>query len=333
MKDTFKALVVREEEGQVQCKVEEVSQEFLSPGHVLVKVAYSSVNYKDMLAVQTKGGVIRSYPMIPGIDFSGWVVSDSSGSYDQGDRVLLTGFDVGMTHTGGFAEYAQVPKEWLVPCPKDLGLKEAMIMGTAGFTAALSIAELEAKGMAEDKDKAILVTGATGGVASIGIQLLKASGYKNIHALTRKSSQVKTLENLGANCVHLAEDLIPEKPRLLAKQVFHYVLDVVGGSVASGLLPQIHYGGAMSMCGNAAGISLSTSVMPFILRGISLLGVDSVNYPMKNRYAIWDRFSKDWHIMDQSMIKEISLDQLSEAFSQLKQGSHVGRYIVKITEE
>jgi putative YhdH/YhfP family quinone oxidoreductase len=330
MKDQFKAVVVREEEGQVTHAVENINESMLAEGDVVIKVAYSSVNYKDMLAVQTKGGVIRNYPMIPGIDLSGTVVSSENSKFTVGQEVLVTGFQTGMTHTGGYSEYVRIPSEWVVALPKGLSLRDCMVIGTAGFTAALSIMTLESKGMSADKDQDILVTGAAGGVGSVAIQLLKASGYKNIIGLARVEGEIEKIKSLGATDVLLAEDVIPEKPKVLGSQKFHYVLDVVGDYVASGLLPQIHYGGSMSMCGNAAGIKFNATVMPFILRGVSILGVDSVSYPIENRDAIWERFAGEWHVMSEAIVTEVDLDGLSQVFDNIKAGKHVGRHVVKM---
>ncbi len=327
---SFKAIVVRENDGEVSYAVEQITENELSPGEVLIKVAYSSVNYKDMLAVKQNGGVIRNYPMIPGIDLSGTVVSSSVPAFKEGQEVLVTGFETGMSHTGGFSEYARIPSNWIVPLPTGLSQKEAMVIGTAGFTAALSIMRLEKMGMNPKNNPEILVTGASGGVGSIAVQLLSKSGYTKINALAREESEKEHLFSLGATNVVLAKDVIPEKPKVLGGQKFHYVLDVVGGAVASGLIPQIYYGGSISMCGNAGGIALSTTVMPFILRGVNVLGIDSVNFPSEEREEIWTRFAGVWHIMAQSLVTEVSLNELPQTFEKMKTGSHVGRHIVKI---
>jgi len=330
MDNNFRAVVVREEDGIVSHAIENITTEMLSEGDVLIKVAYSSVNYKDMLAVQTKGGVIRNYPMIPGIDLSGTVVSSENGKFKVGQEVLVTGFQTGMTHTGGFSEYVRIPSEWVVALPKGLSHRDAMVIGTAGFTAALSIMTLESKGMSPDKDQEILVTGASGGVGSVAVQLLKESGYKNVHALAREESETEQLLSIGASSVILASDILPEKPKVLDRQKFHYVLDVVGGDVASGLLPQIYYGGSMSMCGNAGGIKIGTTVMPFILRGVSVLGVDSVSFPIEERDAIWERFAGEWHIMSEALVKDIVMEELSGVFESVKAGTHTGRHVLKM---
>ncbi|MGG4470711.1 alcohol dehydrogenase catalytic domain-containing protein, partial [Paenibacillus alvei] len=199
--NTFKAIVVKEKQEQVIFGLENIDLDSLSDGEVLIKVAYSSINYKDMLAVQKNGGVIRKYPMIPGIDLSGTIVHTPDNRFTEGQKVIVTGFDMGMSHTGGFAEYARVPAGWIVPLPEKSTLKDAMVFGTAGFTAALSIFALEEKGMDRNNNPKILVTGSTGGVGSIAIQILSKIGYKNISALVRKESQTEVAKSLGATNV------------------------------------------------------------------------------------------------------------------------------------
>lgn len=330
--DLFKAVVVKEVQGEVKYGVEHISISELSKGEILIKVAYSSINYKDSLAVQSSGGVISKYPMIAGIDLSGIVVSSSTDKFKAGQHVLVTGFEMGMTHTGGFSEYARIPAEWVVPLPQGLSLKDSMIIGTAGFTAGLSVLALEKMGMDSKKDASILVTGATGGVGSLALQILKKSGYTNVTALTRKRDQTKLLINLGANNVVTLEDIEPDKPRLLGKQKYHYVLDTVGGELISTLIPQIYYGGSISICGNAGGIKFSTTVLPFILRGINLLGIDSVNYPIEKRHEIWSKFGQEWNIASNAVTNKVTLEQLSIVFNSLQKGTHLGRTIVEINE-
>lgn len=325
----FKALRVSEHDGEIVHQIETVTREDLHDGDVLVKVHYSSLNYKDMLAVQAKGGVIRSYPMIPGIDFAGVVEESSSDQFKEGQEVIVTGFGTGVSHTGGLAEYAQVPSEWIVPLPQGLSLKDSMVIGTAGFTTALSIEKLEQAGLKGHKDARILVTGSTGGVGSIALQMLKKAGYQNVSALVRKDYQVEVAEKLGADQVLFPDD-IPAKARGLAKQAFDYVLDTVGGEVASMLIPQIQYGGAISMCGNAGGVNIDSSVFPFILRGVSLLGVDSVQVPIEDRPALWQRISQEWNVANTQLSQTISLDQVPESLEKLKAGQHLGRTIVEM---
>ena len=326
--DTFKAIVVKEQQDQVIYGLEDVHMDALSEGEVLIKVAYSSINYKDMLAVQKNSGVIRNYPMIPGIDLSGTVVSSTDSRYTEGQKVLVTGFGTGVSHTGGFAEYARIPGDWIVPLPNNLTLKDAMVFGTAGFTASLSIIALEKKGLDVNNDARILVTGSTGGVGSVALQILSKIGYKNIAALVRKDYQVEVAKSLGATEIFFAHEL-GELNKPLNKQNFDFVLDTVGGDIASVLIPQISYGGSMSMCGNAGGIKISSTVLPFILRGISLLGIDSVNVPIEDRPAVWEKIANDWNISQTTLINEISLEEVPQTIEAIKNGQHVGRTIVK----
>lgn len=326
--DSFKAILVTEKNDQVSYDLQNVSVNDLSEGEVLIKVAYSSINYKDMLAVQKNGGVIRNYPMIPGIDLSGTIVHTTDHRFEEGQQVIVTGFAMGMRHTGGFSEYVRVPADWIVPLPNNLTLKEAMIFGTAGFTAALSIMALQESGMNTKNQPHILVTGSTGGVGSIAIQLLSKIGYKNIHALVRKDHQVDIAKSLGATDVIFANEL-GELKKPLNKQKYDFVLDTVGGDVASVIIPQISYGGSMSMCGNAGGIKLTTTVLPFILRGINLLGIDSVNVPINKRKVIWNEIANEWNIAQTTLVNEITLDTLPETIEAIKNGQHLGRTIIK----
>lgn len=326
--DQFKAIIVKEEQDQVIYGLEDVNLDSLSDGEVLIKVSYSSINYKDMLAVQKNGGVIRNYPLIPGIDLSGTIVHSTDNRYTEGQKVIVTGFAMGMSHTGGFAEYARVSGDWIVPLPDNLSLKDAMVFGTAGFTAALSIMALEEKGMDVNKNPRILVTGSTGGVGSIAVQILSKIGYKNIAALVRKEHQIDVAKSLGATDVIFANEL-GELNKPLNKQKFDFVVDTVGGEIASVIIPQISYGGSMSMCGNAGGIKLTSTVQPFILRGINLLGIDSVNVPIKNRGYIWDKIANEWNIAQTSLISEISLEEVPQAIEAVKNGQHLGRTIIK----
>ncbi|MFX0111561.1 YhdH/YhfP family quinone oxidoreductase [Bacillus pumilus] len=326
--DSFKAILVTEKNDQVSYDLQNVSVNDLSEGEVLIKVAYSSINYKDMLAVQKNGGVIRHYPMIPGIDLSGTIVHTTDNRFVEGQQVIVTGFAMGMSHTGGFSEYARVPADWIVPLPNNLTLKEAMIFGTAGFTAALSIMALQENGMSTKNQPNILVTGSTGGVGSIAIQLLSKIRYKHIFALVRKDNQVDIAKSLGATDVIFANEL-GELKKPLNKQKFDFVLDTVGGDVASVIIPQISYGGSMSMCGNAGGIKLTTTVLPFILRGINLLGIDSVNVPINKRKVIWNEIANEWNISQTTLVNEITLDTLPEKIEAIKNGQHLGRTIIK----
>lgn len=324
----FQALVIRKEDNLVQYEIEQIDLGQLSNGEVLIKVDYSSINYKDMLAIQQDGGVIRDHPMIPGIDLSGTIVATEGSTFKLGEEVIVTGFSLGMSHTGGFAEYARVPEEWIIARPNNLSLKDAMVFGTAGLTAALSIQALEGQGMNPESNPSILVTGSTGGVGSLALQILRKAGYRNITGMVRKEQQVEVAKNLGAHAVMFAKD-VAQHPRPLEKQQFNYILDTVGGAVAAALLPKIFYGGSMSMCGNAAGNSFSGTVLPFILRGISILGIDSVNVTLEEREQIWTKLANQWNITSDALTQEISLQEVPSTIDALKSGQHLGRTIIK----
>lgn len=327
--EKFSALLIQETNGEITSDIQMITLDDLSEGNVLIKTSYSSINFKDSLAVMKNGGVIRNYPMIPGIDVSGTVVSSDDSRFTANDKVLITGFGLGVSHTGGFSEYVRVPAEWVVPLPNQLSEKSAMIIGTAGFTAALCIDALERNGLSENKEARILVTGASGGVASLSIAMLKGLGYKNITALTRKKDTINKLQQLGASEVLLHEEFMPEKIRPLGKQLFDFALDTVGGDTLAAVLPLINYGGSVTACGNAGGLGLNTTVLPFILRNVALLGIDSVNVPMDKRQKIWQRLAADLNSAEQALINEITLEEAPNVFDALQKGQHTGRTIIK----
>lgn len=329
--ENFLALVVEKTDENVLSTIKEVTLNDLSAGEVLIKVSYSSVNFKDSLAVVKNGGVIRDYPMIPGVDLSGVVLNSNDSRYAEGEKVIVTGYSLGVSQTGGFSEYARVSGDWIVPLPNGLTLKEAMIFGTAGVTAALSISALEKQALPLNKDAAILVTGASGGVGSLAIAMLKRLGYKNITALSRKKIANESLIALGANHVIWLDDFMPEKIRPLQKQLFDYVIDTTGGKITAAILPQLSYQGSLALSGNAAGINLATTVLPFILRGIKLIGIDSVAVPMEQRLIIWQRLATDLNITQQAIVNEITLPSLPSTLQSLQAGTHIGRTIVKIS--
>ncbi|MFT8837489.1 YhdH/YhfP family quinone oxidoreductase [Liquorilactobacillus satsumensis] len=322
--DKFKALVLNAQEDQVTCSLRTVKLQALSAGEVLVKVAYSSLNYKDMLAFQKDGGVIKNYPLIPGIDLSGVVLASVDSSFKPGDHVLATGYGLGVNHTGGFAEIARLPAAWLLKLPDGLSLKQAMLFGTAGLTAALSIKELLHAGLQQDSN--LLITGATGGVGSVATRILAHLGFTKLHALVRKDYQVELATSLGAQQVIKATEIL--KHGLLERQRFDYVLETVGGGVAAALLPKISYKGAMTLCGNAGGVALATNVLPFILRAVRLVGIDSVNYPQVQRREVWQLLANKWNVANQLLYNEIDLAEVPTVLEKLKLGHHYGRTIV-----
>ncbi|HEL1586783.1 TPA: YhdH/YhfP family quinone oxidoreductase [Streptococcus suis] len=326
--DTFTAMVVEEQGDALVFGPKTIGLDDLHQGDVLIKVAYSSVNYKDMLAVQKNAGVIRNYPMIPGIDLAGVVVSSDSPDFSVGQEVLVTGYEMGMSHTGGFAQYARIPHEWVVPLPAGLSMKDAMIIGTAGLTAGLSVLALENAGMKPQNAPRLLVTGASGGVGSVALAILKHLGYPQITALTRKDNQDELVRKLGATDIIKPEQIFLKENPLLLKGIYDYVLDTVGGDVVSHLIPQIDYDGAISLCGNAAGVKVATNVLPFILRGVQALGIDSVQISHEKRCKVWEKFASEWKICDNLTYNEIRLEELPNVIQELKEGRHLGRTIV-----
>ncbi|WP_213356863.1 acryloyl-CoA reductase [Enterococcus casseliflavus] len=301
----------------------------LPAGDVLVRVDYSDVNYKDALAAKENGGVIRTYPMTPGIDLAGEVVDSQSADFAPGDQVLVTGYGLGVSHPGGYSQFQRVPAEWLVKRSAGFSAKDSMTYGTAGFTAALAVQELEQLHLA--KDAAILVTGASGGVGSVSIALLKKLGYTNIVALSRKND-AQWLLDLGAAKIVSPDDVVPEKVKPLAKQTFAAVIDTVGGPLLAAVLPQIVYGGGAFLCGNAGGIKIETTVLPFILRGIRVIGIDSVNVSHEIRSALWEKLAGEWNVIDQLYTKAITLEDLPETLAALLAGTHQGRTIVEVSQ-
>lgn len=326
--DTFTAMVVEEQGDTLVFGPKTIGLDDLHQGDILIKVAYSSVNYKDMLAVQKNAGVIRNYPMIPGIDLAGVVVSSDSPDFSVGQEVLVTGYEMGMSHTGGFAQYARIPHEWVVPLPAGLSMKDAMIIGTAGLTAGLSVLALENAGMKPQNAPRLLVTGASGGVGSVALAILKHLGYPQITALTRKDNQDELVRKLGATDIIKPEQIFLKENPLLLKGIYDYVLDTVGGDVVSHLIPQIDYDGAISLCGNAAGVKVATNVLPFILRGVQALGIDSVQISHEKRCKVWEKFASEWKICDNLTYNEIRLEELPNVIQELKEGRHLGRTIV-----
>lgn len=327
----FKALLAKNESETIQTAIEELTLSDLPTGECLIKVHYSSVNYKDALATKKGGGVVRNYPMIPGIDLSGEIVSSTDANFNIGDKVLVTGYQLGTAHFGGFSEYACVPSKWIVPLPTGLTLKEAMIIGTAGFTAALSIHALEQNPLTVTDS--ILVTGATGGVGSMAIAMLNKLGYQQITAASRKATaSTDYLHNIGATTVTTPAELQLEKIKPLEKQLWQGIIDPVGGHGLTQWLAQLSYGGTLALSGNTGGLHFDSTVLPFILRGIHLTGIDSVSCPMALRKSLWNRLAttmKPDHL-EMMIDNEITLNELPTAFNKILSGEMTGRTLVKI---
>jgi NADPH2:quinone reductase len=326
--ESFSALRVYESEGAGRAVIEPVKVEDLSPGEVVVRVAWSSLNYKDALAVTGRGRILRGSPRIPGVDLAGIVVSSSDTRFSSGDAVIATGYELGMSHDGGLADYARVPADWVVPLPAGLSLLQAMQLGTAGFTAGLAISRLEQLDLAPGNGP-VVVTGASGGVSVIVIDQLAALGYE-VLAITAKAEQVDALRALGAAEVLLRADVeMGRKP--LERARFAAAFDSVGGETLAWLTRVMQQRGLIAAYGNASGTDLLTTVFPFILRGVALVGIDSAATAMPQRLHVWQRLATDLkprHLA--SMCHEIGLDQVVETCAALVEGRHSGRSVVRL---
>ncbi|MBC1514761.1 NADPH:quinone oxidoreductase family protein [Listeria immobilis] len=326
---SFQALFIEKEQEKISLHFRETSIDQLPENDVLIEVHYSGINYKDGLAVLPDGKIVRSYPFIPGIDASGVVVESKSALFQVGDEVIVTSYDFGVSYFGGYGEFIRVPAEWVVPLPVGLSLKEAMILGTAGFTAALSVDALEFSGVTPEDGK-IAVSGATGGVGSLSSAILSKRNYQVV-AASNKADAKEFLQKFGVSEVVSREAFQPEKVRALDKQLFAGAIDCVGGKSLAYLLTAIQYGGAVTTCGMSAGGKLDSTVYPFILRGIQLFGIDSVLCPMPKRKRIWNRLATDFSLTNlDELATEISFTDLPTALHQIMNGGITGRYLVKI---
>lgn len=328
--DNFKAFIVNKNEDDFTAEVKTVRLEDLPAGEIVIKVAYSSVNFKDGLASIPNGKIVRSYPFVPGIDLAGTVVRSDDSRFKEGDEVIATSYEIGVSHYGGYSEYARIPGDWIVPLPEGLTLKEAMVFGTAGFTAALSVHRLEENGLKPDKGK-VLVTGATGGVGSVAVAMLAKRGY-HVVASTGKESEHNYLREIGAAEIISREELAGEKIKPLDKQQWAAAVDPVGGKTLSAILSKLDYNGSVAVSGLTGGTDVPATVFPFILRGINLLGIDSVYCPMETRKHLWQRMATDLKPegLLETIQNEITLDELPGTLASILKGENRGRTIVKM---
>lgn len=327
--DSFKALVVDKVSGEVVASSRLMNVEDLPEGHLLIKVSYSSVNYKDALAFSTNGNIVKNYPFVPGIDLAGVVMKSSDDRFQEGDEVVVTGYKLGVSHFGGFSGLARVPADWAVKLPHNLTLKEAMIFGTAGFTAALSVLELQEAGVLPESGP-VLVTGATGGVGSVAVAVLAQLGYEVV-ASTGKAEMKDYLLGLGAKKVISRDELVSGEIPALGKQLWAGAVDCVGGKTLSSILPTLQYGGTVAASGLTGGTELAATVFPFILRGIRLIGIDSVFAGMNRRKQVWQLLSSDYKpAMLDRMSEEIELEQVPEYVPVILKGQSRGRVVVKL---
>jgi len=326
----FKALQASENaEGRFHTQVVERSTADLPEGEVLIRVSYSSLNYKDALSASGNRGVTRNYPHTPGIDAAGTVAESSVSEFAPGDEVIVTGYDLGMNTAGGFGQYIRVPAAWVIKRPSGLSLREAMVLGTAGLTAALCVDKLEQAGL-EPGEAPVLVTGATGGVGSIAVMLLASLGYK-VAAVTGKADQVEFLQGLGATQVVERGALQSGVEKPLLKEQWAGAVDTVGGDILFNAVKSLQRGGSVACCGLTAGVGFQASVLPFILRGVNLLGVDSVEIPLVVKASMWDKLSLQWKLPNlDRLVQEIALEELPEAIERILAGQQVGRMLVRL---
>ncbi len=326
----YRAIVVDKQGEEFSVAVRELTESDLPPGEVTIKIEWSSINYKDGLALTPAGRVVRSYPMVPGVDLAGTVVDSKDSRFSPGDSVVVTGYDVGVAHPGGFAEMARVPADWVMPLPEGLTTKEAMALGTAGMTAAMSLMALEHHGLRKDQGP-VIVTGATGGVGSTAVSMLAQTGY-TVAASTGKASEHAFLRELGATEILSREDVSGESSRPLESERWAGAVDPVGGATTAYLIRTMKYGGAIALNGLTGGGILNTTVYPFILRGVSLLGIDSVFCPMAKRVEIWNRLATDLKprgLLD-SIAVETDLDGVRSVCAEILAGKVRGRTLVRL---
>jgi putative YhdH/YhfP family quinone oxidoreductase len=325
----FRAFRVHNDDAGYRAAIETISADALTPGEVLVQVAYSSVNFKDALAGTGKGKILRQYPLNGGIDVAGHVVASSDPAFKEGDAVLCTGSGLSETRDGGYGEYARLSSAWTIPLPKGLSLRESMIIGTAGFTAALSLLRMQDNRQTPALGP-IAVTGATGGVGMLAIDIFTRAGYA-VHAISGKAAHFDFLRDLGAaECLDRHQLNFSGKPMDSVR--FGGALDNVGGSMLAGLLPLIAPYGNVAICGNAGGIGLETTVMPFIIRGASLLGIASAGTARDIRDRVWEHLASDWkpQHLERIATREVTLEQMPEVFARMLAGESFGRTLVHI---
>ena len=333
MSDQFKALIINQEGDNFTREVKSVDKSFLKHGDVTIKVDYSDLNFKDGMILKNGGRLVKEFPHIPGIDFSGTVLESENLKFKEGDEVILTGFRVGEVFFGGYSQIAKVNADFLVKKPKDLTSKQAMILGTAGFTSLMSAFAIQAREsiLLGEKVNDVLVTGATGGVGSVAVIALTKLGY-NVTAVTGKDSKADYLKSLGAKTV-VNRSEFDKDPRLIDKGLWDGVVDTVGGKILANAIVQTKPNGIIAVCGNANNNELNTSVIPFMLRGIKLWGMDSANCSIKRREFIWSEASKliDFSLLEKSILT-VSLEELIETYPKILKGEISGRVIVDLNK-
>lgn len=322
----YSAYYVEEIDGAFSASISELELQKPDDGFVQIKVSHSSLNYKDALSASGNKGVTRNYPFVPGIDAAGTITDANSSEFTDGDEVIVTGYDMGMNTPGGFGEYINVPAEWVVKKPSNLSSLEAMSIGTAGITAAASVLKIQESSKASDLP--VLISGATGGVGSISVMLISKLG-KEVSALTGKHSSTDFLNSIGANNIIMRDEYLESPAKAMERPLFSSAIDTVGGNVLSKMLPQISPHGVVACCGNVAGIEVNTTVFPFILRGITLAGIDSAESPLEFKTSIWNKFADEWKLDLSSMIRVVFKENLQQEIDLILEGGQQGRVVLQ----
>ena len=322
----YKAYLIEELDGVYSGSIKELQMRDIEPGNVIIKVHYSSLNYKDALAASGVKGVASSYPFVPGIDVAGEILESTSDNFKAGDKVIATGYKLGMSVFGGFGELVQIPQEWVVPLPSNFSFIDAMSLGTAGLTAGACVKKI-LNNSPSFKDP-VLVSGATGGVGSVAVNLLSSLNFE-VHAITGKLNEETILKKMGASKVIDRNEFMAEPIKPLDKAVYSAGVDTVGGDILAKMLSMIQSHGSVACCGNVAGMKFTSSVFPFILRGVSLIGVDSAESEINFKKEIWDLFSNDWSLNLDDYSKVISLEDIGDEITKILDGKQIGRVVIK----
>ena len=322
----YSAYYVEEKDGVFSSSISKLELKKPEDGFVQIKVSHSSLNYKDALSASGNKGVTRNYPFVPGIDAAGTITDANSSQFIEGDEVIVTGYDMGMNTPGGFGEFINVPIGWVVKKPSNLSSLEAMSIGTAGLTAAASVLKINES--SNESELPVLVSGPTGGVGSISVMLLSKLG-KEVSALTGKASSVNFLQSIGATNIIMRDEYMESPAKAMERPLFASAIDTVGGNVLSKMLPQISPHGVVACCGNVAGIEVNTTVFPFILRGITLAGIDSAESPLEFKIGLWNKLAEEWSLDLSSMVKIVTKENLQQEIDLILKGGQQGRVVLE----
>jgi|TARA_B100001769_G_scaffold74145_1_gene55690 putative YhdH/YhfP family quinone oxidoreductase len=322
----YKAYLVEENEGKHSGQVKEIEMPSLDDGNVIIKVHYSSLNYKDALASSGVKGVVKSYPFVPGIDVAGEIIETSNSEFSVGDNVVATGYKIGMSVFGGFGELVQLPSKWVLKLPAELNSFDSMCYGTAGITAAACVKKIVDANVSNELP--VLVSGATGGVGSISVGILSKLGYQ-VHAISGKQDKIETLKSMGASEIILRDEFTNEPVKALDKAIYGGAVDTVGGEILAKIISMVANQGVVSCCGNVAGAMFTSSVFPFILRGVQLSGIDSAESSLVLKKELWNLLSNEWSLNLTDHIKTIQIDGIGDEVKKILNGNQVGRVVIK----